>query len=385
MRRAGALAMLVIAGGLLVSCSEMMDNVSPLTDELSIRPPEPIGNPTTPEKVELGRFLFWDPILSGEKDVACATCHHPSRGYSDGRDLALGVGAKGFGIERHDLSGGRIPVVPRNVPTIINAAFNGILSDDAVVDPLLAPMLWDSRIQSLEAQSLDPLRTRNEMRGDAYSEKAALDSVVARVAAIPEYERLFRRAFAEPDPIRAENIGKAVAAFERTVVANNSRFDRYARGDEGAMTATEKRGLFFFTRDGCYRCHSGPMFSDYKLHVLGVADNPRLAAPDSGVASFAFRTPTLRNLSQTAPYMHNGTKATLDDVLEFYNSNSSENPHVPHDRLDEDFFTLFNIDDDTRAAMKAFLHALDDPNFDRTIPASVPSGLPVGGSIHSDE
>jgi len=385
MRRAVALVLLVIAGGVLVSCSEMMDNVSPLTDELSMAPPEPLNNPTTPEKVALGRLLFWDPILSGEKDVACATCHHPSRGYSDGRDLALGVGAKGFGIERHDLSGGRIPVVPRNVPTIINAAFNGVVSDDAVGDPLLAPMLWDSRVQSLEAQSLDPLRTRNEMRGDAYPEKAALDSVVARVLAIPEYERRFRRAFAEPDPVSGENIGKAVAAFERTVVANNSRFDRYARGDEGAMTATEKRGLFFFTRDGCYRCHSGPMFSDYKLHVLGVADNPRLAAPDSGVASFAFRTPTLRNLSQTAPYMHNGTKATLDDVLEFYNSNSSENPHVPHDRLDEDFFTLFNIDDDTREAMKAFLLALDDPDFDRTIPDQVPSGLPVGGSIHSDD
>jgi cytochrome c peroxidase len=384
MRRPGPfLALLLLAGGLAVSCSELMDNVSPLTDELSMQPPAAIGNPASPEKVELGRFLFWDPILSGEKDVACATCHHPSRGYSDGRDLPLGVGAKGFGQDRHDQSGGRIPIVPRNVPTVINAAFNGVISDD-VIDPVLAPMLWDNRIQSLEAQSLDPLRTRNEMRGDAYPEKAALDSVVARIAAIPEYEQLFRQAFPEPEPISAENIGKAMAVFERTIVATNSRFDQYVRGDEGALSATEKRGLFFFTRDGCYRCHSGPMFSDYKLHVLGVAENPRLSAPDSGAAGFAFRTPTLRNLSLTAPYMHNGTKATLDEVLEFYNSNSSENPHVPHDRLDEDFFTLFNIDDDTREAMKAFLHALDDPNFDRTIPARVPSGLPVGGSIQPE-
>jgi len=127
------------------------------------------------------------------------------------------------------------------------------------------------------------------------------------------------------------------------------------------------------------------MFSDYKLHVLGVADNPRLSAPDSGTAGFAFRTPTLRNLRETAPYMHNGTKATLDEVLEFYNSNSSENPHVPHDRLDEDFFTLFNIDDDTREAMKAFLLALDDSAFDRRVPEAVPSGLPVGGSIQPEE
>jgi len=345
-------------------------------------PPVPADNPTTPAKVELGRLLFWDPILSGEKDVACATCHHPSRGYADGRDLSLGAGAIGFAEGRRDASGGRIPIVPRNAPTIINAAFNGFTErNEGDVDPLTAPMLWDNRLQSLEAQALDPLLTRSEMRGDAYPEQAALDSVVARLRGIPDYVRLFQSAFPGAKPITPDNLGKAIAAFERTIVASNSRFDRYVQGDEQALTQLEKRGLFLFTRVGCYRCHSGAMFSDFQLHVLGVGENSRLSAPDRGAAKFAFRTPTLRNLGFTAPYMHNGTKATLDDVLRFYNRDTSENQHVPSDRLDEEFAPIFEIDDDTIEAIVAFLRALDDDRFDRTVPEAVPSGLPVGGHI----
>jgi cytochrome c peroxidase len=366
----------------LASCSDSLFTVNPQTDDLSMAAPVPADNPSTPEKVELGRLLFWDPILSGEKDIACATCHHPSRGYADGLDLSLGVGAVGFADGRHDASGGRIPIVHRNAQTIINSAFNGITEQSqGDIDPLNAPMLWDNRLKSLESQALDPIRSRGEMRGDGYSEEAALDSVVARLRATPGYVQRFQEAFPGSDPINAGNLAKAIAAFERTIVAANSRFDRYVQGDEQALTQLEKRGLFLFTRDGCYRCHSGPMFSDFRLHVLGIRENPRLSAPDSGAAQFAFRTPTLRNLSFTAPYMHNGTKATLEEVVRFYNVEESENPHVPYDRLDGEVFPIFEIDEDTVEAIVALLRALDDGSFDRTIPATVPSGLPVGGFI----
>jgi cytochrome c peroxidase len=372
------LAVLVLGA----ACSDRLFNVNPRIDDIAIDAPEPGANPTTPAKVELGRLLFWDPILSGEKDVACATCHHPAHGYSDGRDLALGVGATGFGAARRDQSDGRIPIVPRNSMTLLNVAYNGLTeSAPDRADPEAAPMLWDSRLRSLEAQALDPIRTRNEMRGDAYSEKAALDSVVARLDAIPAYVERFTEVFGGAKPVSAENMAKAIAAFQRTLVARESRFDHYVQGDEEALSALEKRGMFLFTRVGCYRCHSGPMMSDFELHVLGVDENPALGAPDQGSARFAFRTPTLRNLGFTAPYMHNGTKATLEDVVRFYGVPHSENPHVATDSLDADFPPIFPIEDDQVEAIAAFLRTFDDPDFDRTIPVAVPSGLPVGGNI----
>ena len=384
-RRASALGALGAGLAILVlgaACSDRLFNVNPRIDDIAIDSPEPVGNPTTPAKVELGRLLFWDPILSGEKDVACATCHHPARGYTDGRDLSLGTGATGFGPDRRDQSQGRIPIVSRNSMSLLNVAYNGLTEaapDRA--DPEAAPMLWDSRLQSLEAQALDPIRTRNEMRGDAYAEEAALDSVVARLGGIPAYVMQFAEAFGGAKPVSAENLAKAIAAFQRTLVARESRFDHYVQGDEEALSALEKRGMFLFTRVGCYRCHSGPMMSDFELHVLGVDENPALGVPDQGSAAFAFRTPTLRNLGFTAPYMHNGTKATLEDVVRFYGVPHSENPHVATDSLDADFLPIFPIEDDQVDAIAAFLRTFDDPNFDRTIPAAVPSGLPVGGNI----
>ncbi len=289
MRRTGRWASALGAGlavlVLGVACSDRLFNVNPRIDDLTVDAPEPAANPTTPAKVELGRLLFWDPILSGEKDVACATCHHPAHGYTDGRDLSLGVSATGFGPDRRDQSNGRIPIVPRNSMTLLNVAYNGLTeSAPDRADPEAAPMLWDSRLLSLESQALDPIRTRNEMRGDAYSEEAALDSVVARLDAIPAYVERFTEIFGGAKPVSAENLAKAIGAFQRTLVARESRFDHYVQGDEEALSALEKRGLFLFTRVGCYRCHSGPMMSDFELHVLGVDENPALGVPDQGSA-----------------------------------------------------------------------------------------------------
>ena len=200
-------------------------------------PPFINNNIFTEEKVELGRLLFWDPILSGAKDVACASCHHPQFAYADGRALSLGVGATGLGPARRDASGGAIPVVRRNAPTVLNTGFNGLMARLMNLDPMRAPMFWDARTRGLESQSLEPLQSFNEMRGNAYPEEVALDSVVARLNNIPDYVTLFREAFFGNGPITAQQVSFAISTFERSLSFSNTPFDRYARGDEGALSA----------------------------------------------------------------------------------------------------------------------------------------------------
>ncbi len=372
-----AVALLILAS---LGCAEDLFHGNPQIDGLRIPVPYPANNPPNAKRIELGRLLFWDPILSGPRDVACATCHHPAHDYADGRARSIGTGGIGLGPNRFfpiaDLAPTR-----RNAPTVLNVAYNGLLEESRMdTDPTTAPTLWDARVKSLELQALEPLRSRDEMRGDAYTEAAALDSVVARLRQIDEYVRLFGEAFAEPQPVTKENLGKAIAAFERTLIATDTRFDRYSNGDRSALTTFEKRGLSVFLQAGCYRCHSGPMFSDFQVHVLGVAPTGG-AQPDEGAGAFAFRTPTLRNVANTAPYMHNGSQRTLREVVEFYADARSAHPAVPSEQLDEDFEPILPIEDDMVDALVAFLEALSDGNFDREIPPRAPSGLQVGGSI----
>lgn len=398
-RRPGAI---VFAGCLVVAA------VAALTTA-STRP-----SPAIPEE-ELGRLLFWDPVLSGPMDVSCATCHHPDFAYADGRALSLGPGAVGLGPDRIDTADGAIPVAQRNSPTLLNVAYNGLdrqrrrrrggprftplPADFESVNAERAPMFWDRRARSLETQALLPLTIREEMRGDAYPEEAAVDSVVARLRAIPEYVSLFREVYGAGTSIDATQIAGAIAAFERTLVTRNSPFDRFLAGEEGALTTQQRRGLDEFNEADCSDCHRGPMLSDFNMHAEGVAENPLLAEPDAGDGRFRFRTPTLRNVAVTAPYMHNGMLGTLEEVLAFYDRGRSENPSVSNrrrrrgdnDRRDETPATpgrlsgrFRGVDDMTVQQQEdiiAFLEALTDPDFDRTIPARVPSGLPPGGNI----
>jgi cytochrome c peroxidase len=357
--------------------------------------------------VPLGRLLFWDPILSGNRDTACATCHHPDFAYADGRDLSRGTGSVGLGPKRVDVSKGRIPVVKRNSPTILNVVFNGVDDDDGdrrgrrrfdgaprAFDELRAPMFWDSRVRSLETQALEPIKALEEMRGHAYPEAAAVDEVVGRLRKMPEYVALFQEAFGAGTTVDGPRIGDAIAAFERSLVAMNSPFDRSRAGDFDALTAQQRRGLAAFDEVGCDRCHDGPMFSDFDHHAEGVPEHPLLPQPDAGAGRFRFRTPSLRNVALTAPYMHNGMLATLQDVLRFYDNGRSENPNVSNERdrdrgrrdnavarLSGQFRRVDNMSESEMADIIAFLNALTDTNFDRTIPARVPSGLPPGGFI----
>jgi len=347
-------------------------------------PQAPGDNPTTPAKVALGRLLFWDPLLSGPEDVACATCHHPQNGYAENRDVSIGVTGIGLGSSRRLAPGSSIPLVKRNSPTVLNIAFSG--SDESGrYDPANAPMFWDMRKKSLESQALEPLKSYEEMRGNTYPRGEAVARVVAKLRANAEYRSLFAGAFGSEQPVNAQNLGRAIAAFERTLLANNSPFDRYMRGDRSAMTEEQVSGMQRFERIGCIKCHKGPMFSDYKLHVMGVPDNPALPASDEGAQqnTYAFRTASLRNLTFTAPYSHNGMFRTLVDVVGFYEdtrAGRARNPNVSSEELDPLVRELGEVEADDVELIE-FLRALSDDSFDRTIPERVPSGLPVGGRI----
>ncbi len=328
---------------------------------------QPATNVPSATKVDLGRMLFWDPILSGGRDVACASCHHPSFAYADARQVSIGVGGAGFGPGR------RSPSDPahrtkRSSMTILDAALNGTTTS-TTADPLSAPMFWDSRVQSLEEQGRGPISALDEMRGTSFDEASIFPELVARLTAVPDYAARFDASFGA-GPISETRITQAIAAFERTLVDRGSSYDRYVSGDSSALTASQKRGYGIFNDSGCARCHSGPMFSDYALHRLGVPGVSGIAA-DVG-AGGAFRTPSLRNVMRTAPYMHDGAFASLDAVFEFYD-------HVNR-RLDPKLDDLRAPDRGDAADVKAFLGALSDGDYDATIPASVPSGLTPGGN-----
>lgn len=362
---------------------------------LPLRAVAPAADAASSARVDLGRLLFWDPILSANSDVACATCHHPDFAYTDGRDLSLGTNAAGLGPARVSIVGHDVVPVRRNSPTILNVAFNGLTADRPNGSPD-APMFWDLRVKGLEAQALEPIKAHDEMRGDAYSEPDAVAQAVARLAANAEYRELFARAFGATQPVTARTLGRAIASFERTLVAGNSPFDRYMHGDADAMTPEQVRGMERFETAGCVNCHSGPMLSDFAPHVLGVPDHPQLEASDAGTGTYAFRTPSLRNVGLTGPYMHNGVFTSLGEVLNFYRRVSfgggrggrrgagfgqrGLNPNVAPATRDP-LLRQLNMRGRGQGEIIAFLQALDDPDYDRTIPRRVPSGLEVGGHI----
>lgn len=339
----------------------------------------PAAGPTVdPAEAELGWLLFWDPVLSGDRDVACATCHLPEFGYGDGLRASIGVGGSLRGARR---TGGSAGHVPRNAPTVINAVFNGI-GPDGLYDPLGGPMFWDNRASGLVEQAMGPVRSAVEMRGRAIPEAQIWAEVVERVNAIPEYEARFEAVYGA----RATDvtIARAIATFESTIVATNSRFDQWMRGDTMALTTQEKSGLVAFFDAGCAQCHNGPMFSDYELHVLAAPDGPWVTSPDTGDGEFAFRTPSLRQLEFTAPYFHGGHVDTLEDAVAFYDNfedggeagDTELNPAVDPALLAEE---LQEVDEDQVEDIAAFLRTLSDPAFFQEEPPTVPSGLPVGG------
>ncbi len=372
---------LAILVTIFVQCAKTgADAVSADFKALPLAVISPADNVQTPQKIALGQALFWDPVLSGNKDVACASCHHPSLGYSDHLDLSIGVNGQGLGTGRHFLSPNTIPFAKRNALSIINTAFNG-MGIDGTYNPATAAMFFDNRSQSLEAQSVEPIKTMEEMKETSIAATNILDTIVIRLKNIPQYQQLFTVAFGAANSISTQNLGKAIAAYERSIVSNQSPYDKYVRGDKTALTPIQVQGMQAFANDGCNKCHSGPMFSDYSLHVLSVPDNAKMPVDAGANNTYAFRTPSLRNLSLTAPYMHSGVFTSLDQVLNFYDQigdRRSQNGHVSNNQIDGNI-QRFNRNDQN--AILQFLNALNDANFDKTIPATVPSGLHPGGNL----
>lgn len=320
------------------------------------------------DRTALGRLLFFDPIVSGDNTVSCATCHHPDLGFSDGRGLSMGKGGKGEGPDR---AGGA--VIKRGAPSLWNAAYNHM-------------QFWDGRAPNLEEQAKKPITSPDEM--DANPE-----TLVAELRAIPEYVKLFDQAFhgSNGSAVTFDNVVNAIAMFERTLTANNAPFDRYVNGDLYALTPAQKRGFNVF-RSGktrCFECHGLPTFANRDFKIIGVPDLDK-NAPDFGRFDVtkgegnkgAFKIPTLRNAALNPPYMHNGKFATLEQVIAFYAAGAGPGMGNPTPHLD-DKIRAYTISPQEKDDLVAFLFALVDESNLPKFPEQVPSKLPVVGRIDS--
>lgn len=255
----------------------------------------PDFDPHSPEEIELGKYLYFDTRLSKNNNISCATCHNPDLGFSDGLGTGLGTDGNKLG---------------RNAPHLYNLAWNTVF-------------MWDGRAGSLEEQALGPIEADVEM-------SMPLPTLLDRLRDVSLYKELFNKVY--PDTgITKENIGKAIAAFERTLISDNSAFDKYMKGDSTAMSPAAIRGLELFKgKANCTECHSGPNFTDESFHRLGLSseDVGRGKFAKGDVMRGAFKTPGLRNVILTAPYMHNGSIGTLEEVVEFYNRGGDVKPNA---------------------------------------------------------
>ncbi len=285
--------------------------------------PVPDSNPLTPEKVALGRLLFFDSLLSQDGTVACASCHQPQRAFTDGRPMSIGV----FGRQG-----------TRSVPTLVNRAYG-------------TAFFWDGRTRTLEEQVLRPIQDVNEM-------DMPLDEVVTRLRRNQQYRDLFIDAFGRKP--HQDDLARALASYVRTILSGNAPIDRYLYGERDALSQPVRQGLRIFRgRGNCTTCHVGPTFSDENFHNTGVAwrdgallDSGRYVVSVRDEDLGAFKTPTLREVARTAPYMHDGSIATLEEVIEFYDRGGNANPY-----LDEDIRPL-NLTEEEKAALVVFLRSL---------------------------
>jgi cytochrome c peroxidase len=340
----------VLLSGLLVGCTpptpqwELDNPVVPL-------PEPPLGvdktwsdleEPPTPERVRLGRWLYYDTRLSADNTISCATCHRPENAFSEPTPVSTGIrGQKGA----------------RKAPTFINAAW-----------ALFPHTFWDGRAGSLEEQALGPVENPIEM-GNTH------DAMIETISGIEGYAPYFEQAFGSPG-ITTDRIAKAIADYERTRMSGNSPYDRWKNGDEGAVSEQVKRGdQLFFDKAGCNQCHLGYNFTDSLFHNLGVGWDPE-AQTFSDVGRFAitnvesdmgaFKTPTVREVTKRAPYMHDGSVVTLQEVVELYNRGGEANPY-----LDPKMKPL-NLTEEEMAALVAMMQALEGSGYMDSAPKSFP-------------
>jgi len=305
---------------------EALDKMKTLPGNIKPLPPVaiPKDNPNTPAKIKLGRQLFFETKLSGDNRFSCAWCHNPALAFTDGLPRA-----SGFGNKENN----------RHSPTVINAAY-------------YTTQFWDGRATTLEEQAKLPIINKEEMNLNA-------GDVPKKLGAIPSYQKQFKAVFGEEPTL--DNVAKAIAAYERTIVSTNTPFDRYLRGEKEALTPQQKRGLILFvSRAACSRCHNGPNLSNDKFHNLGVPaagplkeDVGRYAVTRAESDRRAFKTSALRNVALTPPYMHNCVFASLEEVVEFYNNGGGDDANK-----DPEIFELHLTDEEQRDLV-AFMQALN--------------------------
>lgn len=330
----------LLASALALSdpCCALAENINLPAVPLGLsRPRIPADNPMTPEKVHLGKQLFFDPRMSSNDMVSCASCHDPEKGWSNGARFATGINGQ-VGI--------------RSAPTIINSSYQDY-------------QFWDGRAHGLEAQALGPIQNPIEM-------DHSLENCVAKLNAIEGYRTQFRRVF--NSDVTADNLAKAIATFERTVTSGNAPYDRFMLGITSAMSKGAQRGAkVFFTKGHCSACHSGPHFTDGAFHNIGIGTNS--VQPDLGRYNItkvagdrgAFKTPTLREIARTAPYMHDGSLATLEDVIEHYNRGG-----IPNPQLDETIFELRLTEKERKDLATFLLEGLSSREYPNALPPKLP-------------
>lgn len=285
--------------------------------------PVPKENPLTEARVRLGRRLFFDPILSSDNTVACASCHQPDHGFTSNEARPRGIGG-----QRN----------ARRAPSLFNRAYG-------------TSFFWDGRESTLEGQALRPIEDPAEMG-------STLSAVLVRLSSDSTYKAQFEAAFA--DGVTAANLGRALASFERVLLRGDSAVDRFRRqGNTQALTGRERQGLWLYESKGrCWRCHSGANFTDEAYHNTGVswgkvpADLGRFAVTKKEADRGRFKTPTLRGVALTGPYMHDGSLKSLEDVVEFYNRGGGANPNL------DPVLGPLNLSKDEVRDLVAFLTAL---------------------------
>jgi cytochrome c peroxidase len=299
--------------------------------------------PPTPERVQLGRWLFYDTRLSADGTIACATCHRPENAFSEPTPVSSGIrGQKG----------------KRKAPTFINQAVT-----------LYPNFFWDGRASSLEDQALMPIENPVEM-GNTHG------AMITALERLPGYRPYFARAFGTP-AITRERVAHALADYERTRMSGNSPWDRWRKNrDESAVSAQVKQGHeLFFNKAACNQCHLGSNFTDSLFHNIGVGYDPktktfrdegRFAVTKKPSERGAFKTPTLREASKRAPYMHDGSIKTLREAVELYNRGGVKNPHL------DPKIEVLHLSDDDVSALVAFIEALDGEGYQDAPPTAFP-------------
>ncbi|RYV00990.1 tryptophan tryptophylquinone biosynthesis enzyme MauG [Shewanella sp. OPT22] len=257
--------------------------------------PFPATNPYSASKAALGKMLFFDPRLSKNRNLTCASCHNPSFGWEDA--TAAAVGSQNTQLGRHS-------------PTIINAAWG-------------KEFFWDGRAKTLEEQAQGPIEAAVEMN-------ISMEGVVERLSAVEGYRNLFSRVFGTSG-INEQNIRKSIATFERTIVSGEAPFDRWVEGDESAISSNAKRGFELFNgKAQCVSCHTGWNFTDHEYHDIGINsdDDGRMLITGNPQDEKAFKTPSLRNITQRAPFMHDGSMETLREVIVHYVAGFNRRPSL---------------------------------------------------------